>query len=80
MEQAGLVIVKQIRHSRCLEPSMTFGKGISQDLLKATIQKLQGIGEFGLSKLGWAGEEINRQSEDTQRELEDPDVRPYIEV
>ncbi|KAK7219781.1 hypothetical protein V2G26_007784 [Clonostachys chloroleuca] len=80
MEQAGLVFVNQIRHSRCLEPSMTSGKGLSQDLLKATIQKLQGISEFGVSKLGWAEEEINRQSEGTQRELEDRDVRPYIEV
>ncbi|CAG9953449.1 unnamed protein product [Clonostachys rosea f. rosea IK726] len=80
MEQAGLVIVKQIRRSVYLEPSMTSRKGISQDVLKATIQKLQGISEFGVSKLGWAEEQINRQSEDTQRELEDPDVRPYIEV
>ncbi|CAI6089231.1 unnamed protein product, partial [Clonostachys chloroleuca] len=79
MEQAGLVFEKQIRHSKWLDPSMTSGKGISQDLLKATIQKLQGISEFGVSKLGWAEEEINRQAEDTQRELEDPAVRPYIE-
>ncbi|CAH0055817.1 unnamed protein product [Clonostachys solani] len=63
-----------------LGPSTTSKKGIGQDVLNATIKKLQGVNEFRLSKLGWAEEEINRQSEKMQRELEDPDVWPYIEV